>query len=75
MKLHDPSIKIVLCGGSSEWDKVILEEMNKVCDFLSVHIYTNAGGSIEHGVLFKNINRIERRIKNAEALVNSYQKK
>ncbi|HZL09745.1 MAG TPA: alpha-L-arabinofuranosidase C-terminal domain-containing protein [Prolixibacteraceae bacterium] len=72
MKLHDPSIKIVLCGGSDAWNKIILDEMNEVCDYLSMHIYTNAGGSAEYGAVFKNISNADKRIESAESLISSY---
>ncbi len=72
MKLTDPTIKIVLCGGSDAWNKIVLDEMNKVCDYFSMHIYTNAGGSTEYGAVLKNISNIEKRIETAETLINSY---
>ena len=46
--------------------------MNKVCDYFSMHIYTNAGGSKEYGAILKNISNVEKRIETAESLINSY---
>ncbi|MGQ8337783.1 alpha-L-arabinofuranosidase C-terminal domain-containing protein [Sunxiuqinia sp. A32] len=72
MKLHDPTIKIVLCGGSDYWNKTILDKMNGVCDYLSMHIYHNAGGSNEYGAVLKNISKVDERLDAAETLLNSY---
>lgn len=75
MKLHDPTIKIVLCGGSDHWNKVILDKMNGVCDYLSMHIYRNAGGSDEYGAVLKNISMVDEHLEDAEKLISSYPEK
>jgi alpha-N-arabinofuranosidase len=74
MKLYDPNIKIVLCGSSDEWNKIILDDMNSVCDYLSIHLYSNAGGKKEYGAVFENIDRIEKRIETTETLLSAYPK-
>ena len=74
MKLHDPSIKIVLCGGSYEWNKTLLDDMNGVCDYISMHHYSHKRGSNEYGAIFKNISLLENRIETMDSLINSYPK-
>ena len=42
MKLQDPSVKITLVGNSIDldWSRKVIHEMQPVCDFLSIHLYS-----------------------------------
>jgi len=42
MKLQDPSLKITLVGNSIDltWSKKVIQEMQPVCNFLSIHLYS-----------------------------------
>jgi alpha-N-arabinofuranosidase len=44
MKLVDPSIKLVACGhdGMSEWDRVVVEGLAALVDYIAIHIYTGS---------------------------------
>lgn len=46
MKLTDPTIELVLVGDGHnyEWNKQILEALHPVCDYFSIHHYSNEGG-------------------------------
>jgi len=41
MKLTDPSIKLVFAGGNETWNRAILDSLHPVCDYLSLHYYTD----------------------------------
>ncbi len=42
MKLTDPSIKLVLVGYDEAWNRRVLDSMQGVCDYLSLHMYARS---------------------------------
>ena len=44
MKLVDPFIKLVACGhnGISEWDRIVVEGLAALVDYIAIHIYTGS---------------------------------
>lgn len=46
MKLTDPTIQLVLVGDGRDhhWNKRILDSLHQVCDYFSIHHYSNEGG-------------------------------
>jgi len=47
MKRVDPTIKLVACGrdGMSDWDRIVLETLAPLVNYIAIHIYT---GSEDH---------------------------
>jgi alpha-N-arabinofuranosidase len=44
MKAVDPSIKLVACGhsGISDWDRIVVETLAPLVDYVAIHIYTGS---------------------------------
>jgi alpha-N-arabinofuranosidase len=44
MKWVDPTIKLIACGhdGISDWDRIVLETLAPIVDYISIHIYTGS---------------------------------
>lgn len=51
MKLTDPSIKLVFVGDARypDWNSKILDSLEQVCDYFSIHHYSGEGGRGEYG--------------------------
>lgn len=65
MKACDPKIETVVCGSSGpqmntfvEWDRVVLEELGDLADYISLHRYVgNAGDDQEYLAVGKSIDQ------------------
>jgi alpha-N-arabinofuranosidase len=71
MRLQDPSIKLVLCGTDLKWNKIILDGMYQVCDYLSIHVYAGAGSN-EYGDVLKRIGTFEKKLRQTDSLIATY---
>lgn len=73
MKLTDPTIRLVLVGDmfKDSWNKRILESLHPVCDYFSIHHYSNEGGRGTHGC-FVSLRDFDRRLDALIPLVKGF---
>jgi len=73
MKLTDNNIKLIFVGdgNNSEWNGRVLDALNQVCDYLSLHFYASEGNKGEYGP-FGDLNTILLKIGGAIRLIDKY---
>lgn len=73
MKLTDNSIKLIFVGDgyNNEWNEKVLDALNQVCDYLSLHYYASEHGKGEYGP-FEAFNTILLKIEDAIRLIDKY---
>ncbi len=73
MKLNDPNIKIVLAGEYDlHWTKTVLDGLNTVCDFISLHYYVR---SADYLSLFERVEGLENALTRMDSLIKIYPQK
>ncbi|GAC1461984.1 MAG: alpha-N-arabinofuranosidase [Ktedonobacteraceae bacterium] len=76
MKWIDPTIQLVSCGldGLQDWDRIVIEELARLVDFHSIHIYT---GSDDYYSNVFSVHQSERALRNCRAMIDQvrYQQK
>jgi alpha-N-arabinofuranosidase len=66
MKWVDPEVRLVACGGDSEWNRVVLEKLVHIVDYISLHDYE---GSPDYYDTLASIKRLEEKIRQTSALI------
>ncbi len=71
MKLQDPSIKITLVGNSEDlnWSRKVVDSMQSVCDFLSVHLYSIPSDS-KYITLLQSVENFNRSIESMRIIIS-----
>ena len=69
MKLTDPTLKLVFVGHDEAWNRAVLDSLGDVCDYLSLHYYTQTPD-------FSHIERFETKsLRAVEQLLDEYNQK
>lgn len=67
MKWVDPSIKLIACGaGDPEWNRVVLDLLAPIVDYISVHIYV---GGDDYYELLGSVKRAERLLRLSDSII------
>src|SRR5581483_5522686 len=67
MRWVDPNIKLVACGGDDpEWNRIVLEHLTPLVDYISVHDYEGADNYYDE---MGSLNRLEEKIRLANAVI------
>jgi alpha-N-arabinofuranosidase len=74
MKLTDPNIKFVIVGETTEWNRVVLEELNPICDYLSLHFYAKTDAE-DYTEIFRTLDVLEKQVQDARQLIEQYDEK
>jgi alpha-N-arabinofuranosidase len=61
MKLQDPNISLVLAGGDTKWNEILLKELHPIADYISLHYYANSKKG-QPASLFAHIATFEKEI-------------
>jgi len=71
MKLQDTSIKITLVGNADDlaWSRKVVAEMQQVCDFLSVHLYSIPSDS-KYTTLLNTVENYGAKLDSMRAIIN-----
>jgi len=69
MKWTDPDIQLVSCGldGLQDWDRIVIEELARLVDFHSIHIYT---GSDDYYSNVLSAHQSDRALRNCRATID-----
>jgi alpha-N-arabinofuranosidase len=67
MKWVDPDIRVVAVGFDAEWNRIVLEKLVHIVDYMSVHDYE---GSPEYYESLGSIQNMERRIRETEDMID-----
>ncbi len=69
MKWTDPTIQLVSCGldGLQDWDRIVIEELARLVDFHSIHLYT---GSTDYYSNVFSAHQADRALRNCRALID-----
>lgn len=74
MKLTDPNIKLIMVGGTTEWNRVVLEELNPICDYLSLHFYGHTDED-DYTEIYRTLDDLEKQIQDTKDLIVQYDEK
>jgi len=66
MKWVDPTIKLIACGADADWDRIVLEKLVNVADYISLHDYE---GSDDYYDLLGTVQRFDERIRMVDAAI------
>lgn len=66
MKWVDPEIRVVACGADADWNRIVVEKLVHIADYISVHDYE---GSPDYYEMLGSIKRLEKRIRDTEAAI------
>jgi alpha-N-arabinofuranosidase len=67
MKGVDPDIRVVACGFDLDWNRIVLENLVHIADYISIHDYE---GSPDYYEMLGSIQRLDRQITDTEALID-----
>lgn len=71
MKRVDPSIELIACGaGTPEWDRVVVEELGGLVDYISTHMYVGNPDNDYYDYMATS-EKVERRLEMLEGIINS----
>lgn len=70
MKLQDPDIALIMAGDTEEWNKVILQELHPICDYISLHLYASSHPG-KPASLFTSIATMEEKIISTAAQIKA----
>ncbi|HWC00514.1 MAG TPA: alpha-L-arabinofuranosidase C-terminal domain-containing protein [Bryobacteraceae bacterium] len=66
MKWTDPSIRLIACGATPEWNATVLDVVGPIADYLSVHLYV---GGDDYYELLATIRRAEHLLRVTDSVI------
>ncbi len=73
MRMVDPSIELIACGaGEPNWDRIILETLYDLVDYISIHIYLGLHQPMKgYNSMMEETVRFEKQIKTLRAVIET----
>ncbi|MDQ8202186.1 hypothetical protein [Pelagicoccus sp. SDUM812003] len=70
MKLQDPNIEFIMVGHDEHWNQTILEGLDPIADYLSLHLYASSQGDSPYS-LFASVASMEEKVKTTAAQIKT----